>query len=61
MDGTTVIFPNGYVKSDGSEHGLEIMFSDFLVEIEVGNELIRLSKVELEGILAMMNALEKQR
>ena len=61
MDGTTVIFPNGYVKNDGSEHSLEIMFSDFLLEIEVGNELVRISRVELEGILAMMNALEKQR
>ena len=61
MDGATVIFPDSYVKSDGSEHGLEIMFSDFLVEIEVGNELIRLSKVELEGILAMMKKKKKQR
>jgi hypothetical protein len=61
MDGNTVIFPDSFLKKDGSENSLEVMFNDYLVEIEVGHDLIQLTRTQLIGLLAMMDEMQKQR
>jgi hypothetical protein len=61
MDGNTVIFPDSLIKADRSENSLEVMFNDYLVEIEVGHDLIQLTRTQLIGLLAMMDEMQKQR
>lgn len=59
MDSNTVIFPDAYIKEDGSAHNLGIDFNDYIIEIEVGMELIRLNKTQIIGLLAMMIGIER--
>jgi hypothetical protein len=61
MDGNTVIFPDSLIKADRSENSLEVMFNDYLVEIEVGHDLIQFTRTQLIGLLAMMDEMQKQR
>ena len=54
MEGTTIIFPDAYIDECGSENILVIDFNNSMIEIEIDFKLIQLTRVQLAGLLKMM-------